>query len=221
MNKTIKIGVANRKGGTGKSSISREVAFLLNLISPTVLVDVDPKGVQADIFNGKTISLNSEDKLPMDDSVNYIYDFPGEDDPRINAISKMDLVLIPYNPDYDSFSRTVQTYNFIEPRNNQIILICNTYKDETRDYYESVRALEDAVNKPLIVKKLRDSRGMRTAANSGKSILDLFKEGGINKISYKPLLEELSSILSTIVEATEISDYKDEKEMFDFFKNSK
>lgn len=221
--KPIKVPFLNRKGGTGKSSISREVAILLDVLNKnTILVDVDPNGVQSEVYSGNVISLGPEDRLPFDDSNTYIYDFPGEDDNRVSMVEKCDLVLIPYNPDFDSLNRTLATYSFVEKRNKQIILICNTYKNEKKDFEGSIEALEGALDNILVVKKLRDSRGMRTAANNGKSILELYLEGGINKLAYKPLLEELTSIVYAILESTDnCNEFASESDLFKFYINLK
>jgi cellulose biosynthesis protein BcsQ len=202
----LKLAVVNRKGGTGKSVVARELAYMLDKINPTRLIDADPHGCQTDcLLNGDVVHIGGEHKIPFFENCWTVYDFAGEDDKRLkNVLEKMDLVVIPYTPSFASMERTLKTYEFVQKRNEQIMFVCNMYKSE-KDVVGSKSDIEEALDKPILSLKLRDSRGIRTAENEGVSCFELYKKGGINKRIYMPIINDLLDIIETVSDVCELN----------------
>lgn len=203
--KKLAVAVVNRKGGTGKSVVARELAYTLDKIYTTRLVDADPHGSQADCFlNGDVMHIAADHKIPFFEDSWGVYDFAGEEDKRLQkVIDKMDLVVIPYTPSFAAMERTLKTYEFVNKRNEQIMFVCNMYKSE-KDVEGSQTDIEEALEKPILSLKLRDSRGIRTAENEGVSCFELYQKGGINKRIYKPIIDDLVDIVETVVDVCDL-----------------
>ncbi|MDR0665559.1 MAG: ParA family protein [Helicobacteraceae bacterium] len=199
-NKTQKIiSIYNIKGGVGKSTIARELAYRLD----ATLVDCDRGGAQEYMKPLKVVKAPHTIPLNIDDNI-VIYDFAGKDDERKHgAIMKSDLIVVPYTPTFYALQNTVDSFLQIWLVNKNIMTIANMLKEE-KDLQRSKEDLEEALNQcdesvgEILVLPLRFTRGLQSAENKGKTIYDLREESSINRLNYEKVCGEIDTITDTV-----------------------
>jgi cellulose biosynthesis protein BcsQ len=194
--KTKKIvAIYNIKGGVGKSTIARELAYKLN----ATLVDCDRRGVQEFMESVKTVSLGEDTEIPLDvEGDIVIYDFPGKDDVRREEIAKKSaLVIIPYTPTFYSLQSTADSYKQIWRENISAVMVANMLKED-KDLERTKGELEEFLGQDMIVLPLHYTRGLQSAENRGKSIYELRNESPINRQIYAKACRELDAIIEIV-----------------------
>jgi cellulose biosynthesis protein BcsQ len=186
------IAIYNIKGGVGKSTIARELAYKLN----ATLVDCDRRGVQEFMESVKTVSLGEDMEIPLDvEGDVVIYDFPGKDDVRREEIArKSALVIIPYTPTFYSLQSTADSYKQIWRENINAVMVANMLKED-KDLERTKGELEEFLNQDMIILPLHYTRGLQSAENRGKSIYELRSESPINRQIYAKVCRELDAIV--------------------------
>jgi cellulose biosynthesis protein BcsQ len=195
------IAIYNIKGGVGKSTIARELAYKLG----ATLVDCDRGGAQEYMRPLKVINAPDTIPLNIDDDI-VIYDFAGKDDERKHgAIMKSDLVIVPYTPTFYSLQNTADSFLQIWAINKNIMMIANMLKED-KDLDRSKEDMEEALNQydgsvgEILALPLHYTRGLQSAENKGKSIYDLREETPIGRLNYAKVCGELDSIADTVKE---------------------
>jgi cellulose biosynthesis protein BcsQ len=198
--KTKKIvSIYNVKGGVGKSTIARELAYKLG----ATLVDCDKGGVQEFMESVKVVKVG--DYIPTDiDGDVLIYDFPGKDDERrTNVIKKSDLVIVPFTPTFYALQNTVDSFTHIWAINKNVMMIANMLKED-RDLGRSKDEMEEVLNRydadigEILILPLHYTRGLQSAENKGRAIYDLREESPINKLNYAKICGEIDKITDTV-----------------------
>jgi cellulose biosynthesis protein BcsQ len=194
------ITVYNIKGGVGKSTIARELAYRLN----GTLVDCDRRGVQ-DYMTLKVVNAKDE-TIPLDvEGEVVVYDFPGKDitdKHRSSVVIRSDLVIIPYTPTFYSLQSTADSYRQVWGLNKNVIMIANTLKED-KDLERTKGELEDFLNQhdnvgDVFVLPLHYTRGLQSAENKGRSIFQLSEESPINKLNYAKVCGQLNKIIDVV-----------------------
>lgn len=193
------ISIYNVKGGVGKSTIARELAYKLD----ATLVDCDKGGAQEYMETLKVIK--ALDDIPLDiDAKSVIYDFPGQHDPRRDAIIDVSsLVIIPYTPTLYSQLNTVDSFAQVWSHNRNVFMIANMLKED-KDLSRSKDEFEETLNQydydigEILILPLHYTRGLQSAENKGKSIYRLRDESAINKMNYDKVCREFDAIVDIV-----------------------
>jgi MinD-like ATPase involved in chromosome partitioning or flagellar assembly len=211
---TAKVAVVSRKGGVGKSALAREIGFFLSeTYEQVTLYDVDPRGAQESVILSDRINVEKvqlEDRIPFKENEIAIYDFASEPDKRLKIVLKeCDLIVIPFTSDLDSLLRTMDTYSYVRNYQDQVLFVCNIYRD-IKKVDESKEALQAEIeNCPeLLVMPLKSYQGIATAGEEGVSVLDIYNKGGVFKRSYTPIKKQLEAIMEVIEEVIDESNSK-------------
>jgi cellulose biosynthesis protein BcsQ len=194
------ISIYNVKGGVGKSTIARELAYKLN----ATLVDCDKGGVQEYMESVRVVKIGEDNEIPQDiEGEVIIYDFPGKDDERREEAAKAsDVVIIPYTPSFYALQSTADSYRQILKSNRCVIMIANMLKDD-KDLARTKDELEDFLNQhsdvgDIIVQPLHYTRGLQSAENNGKSIYQIRDSSPFNRMNYEKTCRELDAIVDTV-----------------------
>jgi hypothetical protein len=214
---SIKIALISRKGGVGKSALAREFAFFMrdkyDDCVPITLYDCDPRGAQEEVVIAPPfdiVSVEPSDNIPLNNEGISVYDFASEPDKRLKkVIQEVDLVVIPFQPAIDSIIRTIDTFSFVVPHNDQILMICNMYihiNDVETSKSELEGLLGDkGIQTELWVLPIKQYTGIRSVENEGGSVLARFKKGGIYSRSFRPICSEIDKIVSESIAVIEDS----------------
>jgi chromosome partitioning protein len=191
------ITIYNIKGGVGKSTIARELAYKLD----ATLVDCDKGGAQEYMESLKVVK--AVDNIPSDDDIDaevVIYDFPGQHDKRRDAIlDESALVIVPYTPTLYSLQNTIDSFAQVWKTNHNVIMVANMLKED-KDLNRSKDELEETLNQfdsdigEILVLPLHYTRGLQSAENKGRTIYNLRKESAINRLNYEKVCREFDAI---------------------------
>ncbi len=192
MKKTYKkIIIFNEKGGTGKTSIARELSLNLKY----KIYELDPYGSLHKYLNN--VEFVGLDKITKFDEF-CIFDFGGFYDKRIKDIAKKaDIIIIPYNPTIGSLATTIETYHKIKKFNLPVIFVANSYFKE-EDFENSQEFLKENIREEIMILKIANSRAIQTAENEGVSILSLLNRNGLSKHIYKKIANEIKEIIDIL-----------------------
>ncbi len=186
-----KIIIYNEKGGTGKTSIARELSINLGY----KIYELDPYGsLHKYLDNVEFVGL---DKISKFDEF-CIFDFGGFYDKRIKDIAKIsDIIIIPYNPTIGSLGTTLESYEKIKDFGLPIIFVANSYFKK-EDFENSEEFLRENIEADIVVLKIANSRAIQTAENDGVSIITLLNKSGLGKHIYKKIAGEIKELLDII-----------------------
>lgn len=182
------ITVFNKKGGTGKTSLSFSLAKDLNF----PLLSNDDSVIEK-IYPGKAKIL---DKLTLIDH-DVIYDLGGfVDEGIIEIFESSSLVIVPTLLDINSIKRTINSVVEISQYNTNIIVVINrVQQSKLAKYEQSINALE-GLNKEIYY--LRDSEIITNSIHLGKTITELYEETPLASYNYKNVYNEYKNILNKV-----------------------
>lgn len=174
------ISVFNKKGGTGKTSLSYSLAKDLNYF----LISNDDSVIEL-CYEGKA-KIMQEPKI-ID---NCIYDFGGFVTPHISHILEMsNYIIVPLTSDLNSLKKTVQTVR--EIKNTKIIFVAN--KSEKEDFKEIEDYLGSHFKFPIF--EIKNSRIWAKTFKEKKSVSEIKKESKLNRYIYKNSIDGYEDLL--------------------------
>ena len=180
----------NKKGGTGKTSLSFSIAKDLDY----ALLSNDDSVIE-EIYPNKAKILDEIEIINYD----TIYDLGGYIDKNIIGLFKAsDMVVVPTLLDINSIKRTINTVLEVNKYCKNIIIVLNRIeKNKLGKYEQSVKALE-SLKKPII--KIRESEAITNSIHRSKTISQLYHAGGLSKSQYHGIFEDYSLLLNKIRE---------------------
>ena len=178
----------NKKGGTGKTSLSYSIAKDFNY----PLLSNDDSVIE-EIYPNKAKVL---DKLELIDH-NVVYDLGGFIDRGIKEIFKASsIIIIPTTLDINSIKRTINSIIEINDDCDNIIIVINrVQKNKISKYKESIKALE-SLKKEIVY--IRESEAITNSIHLGKTISELYNVNNFSKNQYKGIYEDYTNLLNTI-----------------------
>lgn len=177
------ISVINKKGGVGKTPISfslaKDLGYALQSNDNSLIETIYPGYARI----GKPIL--------QDDCV---YDFGGfVDSGVIDIIKASNAVIVPCSIDYNALMRTVETIEEILPINSNIIVVITktekesdfeTFRDEIGSFFEDLYFLE-----------LRNSKIFKNSMETGKTVMELYRETPLSKSAYRTVYQQYQSLI--------------------------
>lgn len=191
----MKLAVVGFKGGTYKSTISVELAYLLKL----TIIDADPYGDQAGMVgeNYKVVDAKSGD-LPIIE--NSIIDFGGFAEHRNDkAIKDTDIVLLPFTVSPKSWRATIQTYlTQIKKLNRKVVFIATGYTDIEQVKFAK-KSMEEALQEEITMFQIRYSRAYFGVEMEERALCDVYKNRKFNIIKeYKEIAKYIKKSVKNV-----------------------
>lgn len=185
----MNITVFNKKGGTGKTSLSFNLAKDKNFF----LLSNDDSVIE-DIYPEKSKILET---LTIPNGGNIVFDLGGYIDKGIvNVFKESDIVIIPTTLDINSIKRTINTVIEINPYCKDIIIVINRVKKQTLDKYkQSIEALK-GLGKEIFY--INESEGMVNSIHLGKTITELHNHNKLSKSQYKNIYKQYNKLLERL-----------------------
>ena len=181
------VTVMTKKGGTGKTSLSFNIAKDLDYY----LLSNDDSIIEKIYDKAKIL-----DELEVVD-VNVIYDMGGFIDKKAKKVFKAsDIIIVPTTLDANSIKRAVNTIIEINGYCKNIIIVINRVKKQTLKKYEQSIEILKGLGKDIFY--LRESEIMTNSIHTGKTITELYNTNGLSKKNYKNVYEEYEEILKYI-----------------------
>ena len=181
------VTIMTKKGGTGKTSLSFNLAKDLDFY----LLSNDDSIIEKIYDKAKIV-----DKLEVVD-VDCIYDLGGFIDKKaIKVFKASDIIIVPTTLDANSIKRAINTIDEIDIYCKNIVIVINRVKKQTiKKYKESIKILED-LKKDIFY--LRESEIITNSMHTGKTITELYNKNGLSKKNYKNIFSEYQQILKYI-----------------------
>ena len=178
----------NKKGGTGKTSLSYSVAKDLDY----PLLSNDDSVIE-EIYPNKAKIL---DELELIEH-NVVYDLGGFIDKGIKEIFKAsNIIVVPTTLDINSIKRTLNTVVEIKEYCNNIVIVINrVQKNKISKYRESIEALK-SLKKDIIY--IRESEAITNSIHLAKTITELCNVSNFTKNQYKGIYEDYTNLLNLI-----------------------
>jgi cellulose biosynthesis protein BcsQ len=181
------VTVMTKKGGTGKTSLSYNLAKDLDYY----LLSNDDSIIEKIYDKAKIL-----EELELVD-VDCIYDMGGFIDKKAKKIFKnSDIIIVPTTLDANSIKRAVNTIMEINTYCKDIIIVINRVKQQTLKKYEQSIEILKGLGKEIFY--LRESEIMTNSIHTGKTITELYNKNGLSKKNYKKVYEEYEKILKYI-----------------------
>jgi len=180
----------NKKGGTGKTSLSFSIAKDLGY----ALLSNDDSVIE-EIYPNKAKILNEIEIIDHD----TIYDLGGYIDTNIITLfEESHMVVVPTLLDINSIKRTINTVMEVNKYCENIIIVLNRIqKNKVGKYKQSIEVLK-GLDKPII--KIRESEAITNSIHRSKTISELYNVGGLSKSQYAGIFEDYSALLKKIQE---------------------
>jgi cellulose biosynthesis protein BcsQ len=178
----------NKKGGTGKTSLSFNIAKDLGF----PLLSNDDSVIE-DIYPNKARILPEIQVIEHD----CIYDLGGYIDVGIIDIFKSSsTVVVPTTLDINSVKRTINTVMEVNKYCENIIVVLNRVKkDKMQKYKQSIEALKGLGKKIILI---RESEAITNSIHLGKTISELYNESNFSKNQYKGIYSDYQELLNDI-----------------------
>jgi len=178
----------NKKGGTGKTSLSFSIAKDLNY----PLLSNDDSVIE-EIYPGKAKIL---EKLQLIDH-DVVYDLGGFiDEDAIEIFKGSSIVVVPTTLDINAIKRTINSVMEINTYCSHIIIVINRIKqDKLGKYRQSIEALK-GLGKPII--HVRETEAITNSIHLGKTITELYSENNFTKNQYKGIYLDYDKLLTEI-----------------------
>ncbi|MFA5428464.1 MAG: hypothetical protein WC279_09715 [Sulfurimonas sp.] len=188
MSKNKMITVFNKKGGTGKTSLSFNLAKDLDF----PLLSNDDSVIEK-IYPGKAKILDKIKLIEHD----VFYDLGGFIDEGIIEVFKTSsLIIVPTLLDINSIKRTINSIMEINKYNNKIIVVINRVEKKKLNKYElSINALE-GLGKELFF--IRESEAITNSIHLGKTISQLYIETPLAAHTYKGIYKDYEKLLNRV-----------------------
>ena len=181
----------NKKGGTGKTSLSFNVAKDLDYF----LLSNDDSVIEK-IYEEKSKIM---EELEVVRGAKIVYDLGGFiEKETIEVFKASDLIIVPTTLDINSIKRTINTVQELEDYNSNIIIVVNRIQSKTaHKYKESLEAL-NSLDKEILL--IRESEALVNSLYKAKTILELYKENALMRNAYKGIVEDYMKLLKRIGE---------------------
>jgi len=178
----------NKKGGTGKTSLSFSIAKDLDY----PLLSNDDSVIE-EIYPNKAKILDVLQVIEHD----VVYDLGGFINKGVIDVFKASsMVVVPTTLDINSIKRTINTVMEVNEYCKNIIIVINrTKKDKLGKYKQSIEALK-GLGKPIAY--VRESEAITNSIHLGKTISELYNKNNFTKNQYKGIFEDYSKLLKTI-----------------------
>ena len=178
----------NKKGGTGKTSLSFSVAKDLNY----PLLSNDDSVIE-EIYPNKAKILDTLEIIDHD----VVYDLGGFiDTDSIQIFKASTIVVVPTTLDINSIKRTINSVMEINSFCSNIIIVINRVKkDKLNKYRQSIEALK-GLGKPLLY--VRESEAITNSIHLGKTITELYSKNNFTKNQYKGIYQDYQEFLTSI-----------------------
>jgi len=179
----------NKKGGVSKTTtsfnISKDLNYYLLSNDDSVIEEIYPKKAKV------------MEKLQIINNQNIVYDLGGYIDKGIIELFKQsDIIVIPTTLDINSIKRTINTIKEIESYSKEIIIVITKYQKRTLSKYkQGIKALT-SLNKEIYY--LRESESYINSLHLGKTISEMYYEGGLNKSRYELAFNEYQQLLERL-----------------------
>ena len=208
------IGIAQLKGGSGKTTVATSLSASLGNYGDTLLIDCDPPQFSADSWfamrkeanmqdytDHTSITSSSEDELASlidQNSSKYrhiVLDAPPRGEITTKLIMKMsNLIIIPVNASMVDLWATYDTEELVKElrANKRARLLLNRY----RPFTNSSREVKKALKKEIGIDQLRTTLGFRT------SYMDALGSGrGVNEwgMSDRKAIKEMESLTKEVL----------------------
>jgi len=195
----MKIIIHNDKGGVGKSTYATQIALYFD----ATIMEMDPYGVLT-----KTLGTDRVYKVGLNEDVpeikegDVVYDFGGFDDARLSSIAKnADLIIIPFNPTINALGTTLESYKRARELNVPILFIVNAFIKE-QDAEDAIEFIKENTMDDIDFFMVPHTRALQTAENEGESIIELAKQTGLKKHTYKKISSTMLELMNVIKEYT-------------------
>ena len=178
----------NKKGGTGKTSLSFSVAKDLNY----PLLSNDDSVIE-EIYPSKAKILERLQLIEHD----VVYDLGGFiDEDAIEIFKGSSIVVVPTTLDINAIKRTINSVMEINAYCSNILIVINRIKlDKLGKYRQSIEALK-GLGKPIV--HVRETEAITNSIHLGKTITELYSENNFTKNQYKGIYHDYNKLLTEI-----------------------
>jgi chromosome partitioning protein len=174
-----KIAIVSFKGGVGKSFIAHQLITSFGYKG----VAHDPYGNLANRLPEKVISIKNIETLTELESNDVVFDCGGFDDKMLHGIIQMvDILVIPFNPSYESIQSTIQMLNTMKQQfgSKKLLFVSNMTRKSslTDDAFSAFnKVTKTTVNRFIIP----DYFSFQTAVNTNQSIIKMAEKQSVYK----------------------------------------
>ena len=178
----------NKKGGTGKTTLSFNLAKDKDYIwlsnDDSVIPDIYEKG-------------QILDKIKVYKDKNIVYDLGGYiDNQCIDLFKASDKIIIHTLLDVNSIKRTINTILEIDKYCQNIIIIINKYTTKNIEKFKQSIDILKGFDKDILY--LKESEAYVNSIHTGDSIKEQYKKSNLTKHTYKKVYKEYKIVLTHI-----------------------
>ena len=181
----------NKKGGTGKTSLSFNLAKDLDYF----LLSNDDSVIEK-VYPEKSKIM---EELEVVRGANIIYDLGGFIEKETIEVFKVsDLIIVPTTLDINSIQRTINTVIELNEYNDNIVIVVNRIqKAKANKYKNSLEALAKLDKEILLI---RESEAFINSMYKGETVIEQYKSSPLLRNAYKGIVEDYMKLLKTIQE---------------------
>jgi cellulose biosynthesis protein BcsQ len=181
----------NKKGGTGKTSLSFNLAKDLDYF----LLSNDDSVIEK-VYPEKSKIM---EELEVVRGANIIYDLGGFiEKETIEVFKASDLIIVPTTLDINSIQRTINTVIELNEYNDNIVIVVNRIqKAKANKYKNSLEALAKLDKEILLI---RESEAFINSMYKGETVIEQYKSSPLMRNAYKGIVEDYMKLLKTIQE---------------------
>ena len=181
----------NKKGGTGKTSLSFNLAKDLDYF----LLSNDDSVIEK-VYPEKSKIM---EELEVVRGANIIYDLGGFIEKETIEVFKVsDLIIVPTTLDINSIQRTINTVIELNEYNDNIVIVVNRIqKAKANKYKNSLEALAKLDKEILLI---RESEAFINSMYKGETVIEQYKSSPLMRNAYKGIVEDYMKLLKTIQE---------------------
>lgn len=188
----MKILFYSIKGGQGKTTHSISYAKHRDCFYVTNDHESGTVSIYSSMFSENQLQvIKPEDSLDIPVDFDIVFDFGGWVDERVNHISGLcDVVVVPicHQSKADLMPCMKLVKSLSKYNENIVILINNTEKNEAQELKAHLSEMYPAL-KVFVINK---SRYIGRLADEGKTVTELYQQGGLTKHMIKPLFKQFN-----------------------------